>query len=167
MAKSEWKYCLDHDIGFKGRICHIFPQVFLLMQSSIAYYIPISGFPPRYPRVESFLRHMISLGFVIWYFMITNNELKVRKILNFIGLVVLHYVTAALFERHLISFSNIQTIRLMDNNSNVAPGLSLSNSSIFDAAVSTSANNIHLSPVTPTIELDSGNVYSRLVVNSS
>jgi len=147
-SKFEWKRHLDHEINFKGKICYIFPQVILLMQTNIAYYIPLSGVPPRYPRVEAFLRHTISLGFVLWWWRITSKAHKLRKLLIFSSILPVHYITAALFERHKKSFKRFlesQATNKMDDTWSSQSRRKIASSTSIDLAGS--ANNTTISPV--------------------
>merc|ERR1712060_120981 len=43
-ARSAWKWQHEQDAPFPGKILWTIAQTFFLMQTSIAYYIPISGF---------------------------------------------------------------------------------------------------------------------------
>jgi len=171
LAKSEWQRNPDQECGFRGKIRYIFPQVILLMQTSIAYYIPISGFPPKYPRFEAVLRHFASLGFVIWYMLITSDpqQIRRRKLMIIIGFLAAHYISAALFELHYKSFINVQEtiiMKEMRNNwsavSQAKEGITKPRQSIFHNAVRGRTDNLQLTPVMPKIIAAGQPLLSRL-----
>jgi len=108
LTKSEKKYMDIRDIDFEGKFSFIFVQAFILLQTEIAYHIPISGFPTRYPRLEAFLRHLISIVLVFWYAFVTEDVHRRTKMVVIFALMVLHYLSYALFRRILKPFKDVE-----------------------------------------------------------
>jgi len=138
-AKSEWKRYQEQDSSFRGTIFHVFLHSLILMQTSIANYIPIGGYVPRHPRLEEFIRHILSATFVAWYtFIIPDAHVTDSKKLHYVGLIILiHYLAAALFEHYLRSF--FEDKKLSQRSTRYQ--------SIYQENVGTNADHLILTPV--------------------
>lgn len=147
-ARSAWKQEHEQNVPFPGKILWTLPQTLFLMQTSIAYYIPISGFRAWYPRLEACLRHIISLSFTIWYLWSTplQRDVKWEKIYILSTFIGTHYIAAGLFERHLRSQLRVQDDRIIQLDVQ-SHNSWLSTIARKQAMVPPNANKLQLSPI--------------------
>lgn len=146
LTKSEVKYRSHTDIDFHGNARYIFAQALLLMYTEIAYHIPISGFATRYPRFEAVLRHLISSGLVFWYVWISQDVDRWIKVSVFFSLLVVHYLSFALFKKLLKPYEQAHGLYNNSSGSTSQRGRSSNRLLLFPVKEEINTASVRLSP---------------------